>query len=165
MSITFGSILGMSGLYIPVSHTMHPVLPVMALKVVRPIAKPALYLPHKPIRKGLVTVNDSNLELHQMITTYSGQFEGMVSCGTEPCHEGKVVVQLDSKNQPDIEKEAEIQPDGKFSVTVSLRELPDEQLDWKIIVHSPLFSAQERDGRRILSSEDTSFSINQTISL
>jgi len=169
--------LGMGVIFLPVKHSLirEPVdrMPkrISMPKVARPavVPPPAVLPPPSAVhREGRVTIEgvvDNTVEMHHLLKTYTTYFSGTVSCGTQPCNGGTVEVKLDSDHQSEITQEATVQPDGSYSLKVSLQELPDEQVDWEIIARSPESSTQVIEGRLILTDETSDFNVDQTIAL
>ena len=126
-----------------------PALPV----VVKPVARqaqgavaahrkfPALY----PIRANL----------HPYGREYTFVFTGKVTCADLPCREANVRVHVQTSQNPVVERQAPIRPDGSYSVTFSLKEIPDQPADWKIIAYSPESQTQVLQGRSILMGDAT----------
>ena len=129
-----------------------------ALNLSLPMAEPIVMA--KAVRhhahKVLIakSVPDTNtLALHTFQQQYTYVFTGQVTCGKSPCRKADVQIQIQTDKNPGIVKEASIEADGSYMAIVLFKEVPHEQIDWKIRADSKDSEAQEVHGRQILEDD------------
>jgi hypothetical protein len=170
LSLAFWGILGMGELFMPVRQPIvrAPFVPTPIIAKSHKVAPSAMVAPAAEVHhKGQVSVDDfgdNGVEMHPFLSTFVTQFSGTVSCGEMPCSAGTVEIDLDSEHQQ-IQKQVSVEPNGQFTVNVSLQELPDAPLDWKMIARSPESPSQLVEGRLILNRDNGDFAINRSIAL
>jgi hypothetical protein len=118
-----------------------------------------------PVVAPVVEEAPSNrLFLHSFEKEYMCVFTGKVTCGDEPCRAGNVQVHITSTKNPNIVKSAVVQPDGTYEVSVVVKELLHEHLDWWIIADSPDSASKQVQGREILM-DDPNVRVEQPLNL
>jgi hypothetical protein len=104
------------------------------------------------------------LYLHTFKKEYTCTFKGKVTCGEGLCNTAEVKVHLVSHGNPNIVRDAVIQPDGSYEVSLVMKEFINEHFDWWIVADSPDSASKQLQGREILM-EDTQIRIEEPIRL
>ena len=108
--------------------------------------------------------NPNTVALHSLTQDYTYVFTGFVTCGDNPCRQAAVQVQIQTDQNPGIVKQASIEPDGSYMVVLNFKEVPHEQIDWRIMADSKDSEAKEVHGHQILE-EDPNVLVEKPIRL
>jgi hypothetical protein len=111
------------------------------------------------------TVDIKSLPMHPNVKEYIYQFKGKVTCGKSPCQAGKIKIQLNSQHNLPIAKAVPIEPDGTYLASVSVDEVPHEEVGWQIDAENNDGATSEVDGMQILDDDNAPVTLDKTIQL
>jgi hypothetical protein len=97
----------------------------------------------------------SGVALHANRRTYTYIFGGQILCGNAPCRSVNVLVTVDTPHNHGIQKYVKVNPDGNFSLPVTLIETPHEAIDWHVSVQTSDDQISDLRGRQILMDDAT----------
>lgn len=158
-------------MYMPHNQMTREITHTLLSYMVKPITKPNVTAPLLHIRKATPSTPETpqltlsqNLYLHSFEKEYTCVFSGKVTCGDGLCQSAEVLVHVNSKQNLDIAKTAIIQPDGSYQVSILLKELVHEHIDWWIVADSPESTTKQVQGRQILM-DDSVIAIEEPLRL
>jgi hypothetical protein len=128
------------------------------------LAKTIHKLHRVAVAKNIVPEDVNTVNMHSFQQEYAYKFTGQVTCGGNACKNAEVKVQIQTDTNPHIIKEASVLPDGTYEVTVLFKEVPHEQIEWRISADSADSTMQEVHGRQILD-EDPNVTIDEPVNL
>ena len=116
------------------------------------------------IRKRAMTEEElRELGLRSLMRHFTYVYNGKVLCGQVPCPADLELV-IDTTHHPDTHLHAQTQPDGSYSIQVSMLEDPHDQIDWRLTARGCDWSTDEMHGRHILE-DDPNITITNSLHL
>lgn len=119
--------------------------------------------PRVPARHGAASPAEMNgLPLGSLVRDYAYVFSGVVRCGDEPCS-ADLELNVDTTHNEGISHRARTRPDGAFTMTVAVSEVPHEPIIWKLTARSGS-KIGESHGQQILM-DDRTVTVDQPVNL
>ena len=104
-----------------------------------------------------------DLESESTVKEYSLQFTGRIDCGPSPCRDTAIHLKVSTPQNPALEQDGQTDAEGRYSLQVAFKDIPDETLDWSLQARHDSWSG-ETAGRRILNVQ-TNSSVDSQITL
>jgi hypothetical protein len=110
-------------------------------------------------------IDANSLSLHPNVKEYTYTFEGIVACGDSPCRSGHVNIFFNFQHSNPVAKAVPIAPDGTYVASMTIKEVPHEQVGWQIDAHGADGATGELDGTQILDDDNSPVTVEKSIQL
>ena len=101
-------------------------------------------------------------------TAYTYVFSGLVTCGSRPCANALVDVDLETPTQGAIDQTTRTGEDGRYQMAITVYGSPEDSSLWKVQARSSSLSARQSapaEGRIILMEDQKTVAVDRSLLL